>query len=449
MLTYSELGGGGIKSREPTLLRTAHQRLKILFELLKEEKIKNCARKKEEDFTRKRKMNISEHLEMILTKKGKSLQMELREKGKKTEKKISKQAYSKARNKINPEVFLELNRLYINDIYKTREIKTFYDYLLLAVDGSTNELPNDKELKEYYGESKGRENSVGRVRARTAGIVDCLNHIMIESGIEPYKVSEKEIALRLIKKLKEVIPEEKIILIFDRYYFGVEFVYEIEKLGYKYVMRMRENHYKEEKKEAKGDGFVEIKIRKNSVFYASEENKGKLKEKGKIRSRIIKIEIGEKEEYLATNLGEEELSKEEAKEVYNARWEIEKSYDEIKNKIQIENYSSRNKSGIESEFYAGMLVYNMIEEIGKEAEKKKKRKGKYEYRVNRNIAVGIYRQDIIEIMEIEDIEKQRRAYEKMIEEMAENVVEIKPGRKYERRRMHSMNKYRHNLRRNS
>lgn len=69
--------------------------------------------------------------------------------------------------------------------------------------------------------------------------------------------------------------------------------------------------------------------------------------------------------------------------------------------------------------------------------------------VNKNILVGIYRQEIIRVLEIEEEPERELAYKKMIEEMSKNVVEIKPGRRYERRRMHSMNKYRHNLRRNS
>ena len=52
-------------------------------------------------------------------------------------------------------------------------------------------------------------------------------------------------------------------------------------------------------------------------------------------------------------------------------------------------------------------------------------------------------------MEIDDEELKRKRYDAMIEDMSKNVVEIKPGRKYERIGEHSRIKYRHNLRRNS
>lgn len=414
----------------------------------KSEEVRNIARRNKTDFTRNRKMTFEEHLKLMMTKRGMSLQMELRE-NRKEKMNITKQGYSKSRQKIRPEVFEYLNRKYVESIYKTKEILVYKGYLLLGVDGTTNELPNCQVLKEYYGISQGQKNSVGRVRARVEGVYDCLNHVMIASKIEPYKVSEKELALKLVKEVKENLPKEKTIMVFDRYYFGVEFVHELEKQGQKFVMRIRDDHYKEEKKEAGEDGIVEIKIRTNSIFYASEENKEELKKRKTIKVRIIKVEVGETVEYLATNLTEEEMNREEAKEVYHLRWEIEKGYDVIKNKIQIENYSSRTKEGIETEFYAGILVHNMIEDIASEAEEKKTRKGKYEYKVNKNILVGIYRQEIIRVLEIEEEPERELAYKKMIEEMSKNVVEIKPGRRYERRRMHSMNKYRHNLRRNS
>jgi len=46
------------------------------------------------------------------------------------------------------------------------------------------------------------------------------------------------------------------------------------------------------------------------------------------------------------------------------------------------------------------------------------------------------------------VEESTKRYMNMIEELRKNVVPIKPGRRFERRKMHSMNKYRSNLRRN-
>lgn len=396
-------------------------------------------------------MNLEDYIEFIMSEKGRTLNMELRGYAKiKGKEKISKQGYSKQRQYINPEFFMYLNDAYVGRIYKTSVIKLYGDdYLLLGVDGSTNELPNSKELKEYYGLSKGQEKSVGRARARVEGVYDVLNEVMVKAKIRPYDISEKEMAIELVREVKEVIPEEKTIMIYDRYYFGVGFAYELNKMGQKYMMRIREEHYRKEREGIEKSKEVRIKIRTNSVYYSREEIKEELRRLKEIKVRIIKVELENGEEYIATNLSEEELPSEDAKEIYGKRWGIERAFDRIKNKLQVENYSSRKIIGIEQEFYAGILVYNMIEDLIKDAEEEKKRKGKYEYKINHNIAVGIYREEIIRIFGIEEEEERKKEYDRMVEEMSKYVVEVKDGRHYERRRMHSMNKYRHNLRRNS
>lgn len=422
-----------------------------IYQKIDEREIQKKAKLDEKSFIRNRKMNIKEHLIFIMNQKGKTLTMELREYGKQEGKKrISKQAYSKQRTKINPKVFIEINDMYVRRIYEKSNITVYNKgYILLGVDGSTNELPNSEELKEHYGISQGQKNSVGRVRAKVGAIYDCCNDIMITSEIDKYEVSEKEIAMRMIKRVKEIIPEEKTIMIFDRYYFGVEFAYRLEKMGQKYVMRLREGHYQKEREKIEESEEVEIKIRSNSIYYAGEEVKEELKRLGKIKVRIIKVELEEGEEYLVTNLSEEELPSDEAKEIYFKRWEIEKAFDVMKNKLQIENYSSRKVIGIEQEYYAGNVIYNIIKDIKRAAEREKTRKGKYDYRINQNILVGIYRVEILRILGIKEDEARKVAYDEMIKEISQQVVEVKPGRKYCRRRMHSMNKYRHNLRRNS
>ena len=68
-------------------------------------------------------------------------------------------------------------------------------------------------------------------------------------------------------------------------------------------------------------------------------------------------------EHLATNLSKEELSSKEAEELYFGRWSIEKSFDIIKNKVKIENFTSHKVIGVEQDFYSQMFLYNILEDI--------------------------------------------------------------------------------------
>ena len=83
-------------------------------------------------------------------------------------------------------------------------------------------------------------------------------------------------------------------------------------MGFKYLIRMRNNHYKKEKLEMESnDEIIDLKVRTNSVFYAeTEEERKELKKLKQVKTRIIKtiIPSGE-EEHLTTNISKEELGK--------------------------------------------------------------------------------------------------------------------------------------------
>ena len=314
-------------------------------------------------------------------------------------------------------------------------------------------MPNSPELKDYCGLQKGQEGSVGRVRGRCLGVYDCLNKIMAITRLDPYNVSEKRQIEEEIDNVLKIYKNEKIILICDRFYFGILFVNELNKKGIKYIIRMQNKHYKKEKLEMQSnDEEVNLKVRTNSVFYAeTEEERNELKKIKYVKTRIIKtiISSGE-EEHLATNLSKEELSSKEAEELYFGRWSIEKAFDIIKNKVKIENFTSHKVIGVEQDFYSQMFLYNILEDIRidtGEIVKGQKEGLKYDYKVNTNVMVGMLREKLMEIVlsEGEEIEKKR---DEFIELTKKYLVPIKPGRSFPCKKMHSMNKYRHNLRRN-
>ena len=429
------------------------ERIKELLKLLSRKEYLEKGKLKKTSFTRKRKIIYKEIFLCILNKKGKTLALELKEYMKKINKEeITKQAFSKQRQNLNPIIFKVMNEEYVKMMYKQKEIKTYKGYIVLSVDGSIIELPNNNQLKEYYGLQLGQPGSVGRVRGRCLGIYDSLNHIMVETRLDPYKVSEKIQIEEELKNIKKKYKNKKIIIVCDRFYFGISFIHRLEKMGIKYIIRMRNEHYKKEKMEmTSNDEELDLKVRTNSVFYAeTEEEKEELKKIKKVKTRIIKTKIpsGE-EEHLSTNLSKEELNEEEARELYFGRWEIEKAFDIIKNKVQIENISSHTVIGVEQDFYSQILLYNMLEDIRSDTIIEKKEENKYEYKVNMNIMVGIFREKLIEVFLQTKAKEIARKQEEFIEEIKKYLVPIKPDRSYPRKKMHSMNKYRHNLRKNS
>ena len=96
-----------------------------------------------------------------------------------------------------------MNKEYITSFYNETNYKTFHGYILLAIDGSVMELPNTDDLKDLYGGITDKNNNVIVARTQSSGIYDCLNKIMIDSIISPYKTSELSLAKENIKEALE------------------------------------------------------------------------------------------------------------------------------------------------------------------------------------------------------------------------------------------------------
>ena len=439
----------------------AYDRILETFQKLDTSRIKQVGRLENKDFTRDRKMPFNDIIKYILSQKGKTTTMEINNYFKETnrrEERVTKQAFCKQRCRLNPEVFVQLNREYIESLYKNSEYKTYKDYILTAVDGTILEIPNTKELQsEYECQSSAYEHVRKSARAKVSGIYDLENNIMIDSIIDKYTTPERPLAKKNIENLYKLIGnDKKVITIFDRGYISVEMLIFLMDLPIFYIFRLQGGTYTDEKASMNSnDERVDIKINENRLRKITDkEVKSKAKQIGKINVRLMRITLSTGEdEYLVTNIPHDEMDTNEIGLLYFKRWGIETSYDVIKNKLCIENISGKKKIIVEQDFYAQMLLFNMIEDLkndaNKELELNKKPELKYEYKINVNILIGTFREYIIKIVIEEDSVKRKRMYEYMLEEIIENLVPIRIGRNFPRIPYRGRNKNKLNIRRNS
>ena len=61
---------------------------------------------------------------------------------------ISKQVFSAARKKLLPSAFVELNKKLLEEFYCDNVFNRFLDYRLIAIDGSTLQLPDGADIKK-------------------------------------------------------------------------------------------------------------------------------------------------------------------------------------------------------------------------------------------------------------------------------------------------------------
>jgi len=145
------------------------------------------------------------------------------------------------------------------------------------------------------------------------------------------------------------------IYIMDRNYVSLGFMQYFEQKGLKFLCRLKANsHYIEETSRMETlDEIIEIKHTKYRLQrsrFPSEELFQATKSKTHTRVRIVKYPLASGEtEYLITNI--DGFSYSDIAELYSARWGIETAHFSLKQKLQIEKFTSSIPQLIEQDFF--------------------------------------------------------------------------------------------------
>lgn len=338
----------------------------------------------------------------------------------------TKSGFSKARDKIEPELFVEMNKKLLEKIYE-KELSRWNGFLLKAVDGSIMDIINTEENSEEFG------NHGGVVQGRMVICYDVLNKIITDSHLGKILEGESCAAKKWVKEMKS---DE--LIIYDRLYPGMALQYYHYKYNSSYLMRCKSSHNKAIKT------FVESKetdvvmqwpltqraideFRLNDIRYES---------KTTIPVRMIKVELetGETEILISSLIDQEKYPQKIFKELYFKRWGVETNIGFLKNTLQIEISSGQKSKFIYQNFFATILrcnIQTLIEQDCIPIIKQKTKKRKYKYAINKTVAAGNLKGSLHQLFLLEDPQKH---YAKLIEIFAKNLEPIRPNRKFPRKR---------------
>jgi hypothetical protein len=384
-----------------------------------------------QDFTRERKMPFKKlilfMLGMVKESSQNALERFFPKLGEATQ--MSQQAFSLARQKIKWEAFEELFRASVKGSYH-ESIRDWRGYLLLAVDASHIALPREAALREYYG-ATGHELSAATARASM--VYDIENDIIVDAIIDRLACDERGLAkrhIRALSLLEDEARERKKILIFDRGYPSRDFVKYLQDNEIRYVMRVARGF------SARIDG-----MRSGSETV-------RLADGVDARAVVFTLRNGERE-MLITNLSGEELEDAAFPELYHKRWPIETKYNQVKQKLELENFSGRLVDSIKQDFYAMMTVSNMLASGMREAneqirEEESGKDKKYEYRANGNHAVGVLKDRLIGILITDGRFRRNRLYREMVFEIKKRTVPLRPNRNIPRKEYLKKPHFHHN-----
>ena len=391
------------------------------------------ARKRPQDFTRKRKMPFPQLVLFMLNLVRSSTQTCLDsffERIGREDIHMTQQSFSESRDKIKWAVFVNLFKKIVALIYTGFYI-TWHGYRLSAIDGSKVQLPDDPKLREYFG-TVGKGGTAATAQA--SGLYDVLNNILIDVQMEPVETDERELALRHIEALCSMPSFGKECVLFDRGYASFVLINTMKERAISFVMRVRRKFNLEIDQLAEGDHRVV------------------LRKKGyeDICVRVIKFKLpsGE-EETLITDLFDKRMGISAFKELYFMRWPIETKYDELKNKLAVENFSGRTLNAVMQDFFIAMFIANVIAVARWEAQvdvdaAREHKDNKYDYHVNASQAVGAFKDRFILAILEPNPQLRRKKVGRILYLMTVNPAPSRPGRSLPRNPSPRKAKFRHN-----
>lgn len=208
-------------------------------------------------------------------------------------------------------------------------------------------------------------------------------------------------------------------------------------MNQKFLFRLSSVHFKREQSSMTSDDcIVEIVFDNGRIRATANENSAaacKMAAAGSLKLRFVRLKLpSEVEKAVATNLADRDFSTEEIAHLYNLRWGIETVYDDLKNKLEIENFTGTKVNIILQDIYATIFLSNIINDIIFETSANIKQEFKHEMQLNRVFSIGVLKVGLFAVFLEKSHRKRTIMLKALEEEMLTQLLPIRPGRTYYR-----------------
>jgi len=326
---------------------------------------------------------------------------------------MSQQSFSEARQKLRWEACRELMDASVRDVYSAG-FSTWHGYRTWAVDGSKMQLPSDPALLEVFG-AAGRGKSAATAQASC--LYDVLNGIIADARLEPMATDERTIAVKHLCHLRSLETFGKELVILDRGYPSAELIELFQELDVRFLMRVRKKFVLDMDAMPLGDHRYTMAVKRKQLPI-----------------RVVKFLLpGGETETLITDLTDKRMGTDAFKALYFKRWPVETKYNELKHMLEIENFSGRTKESVYQDFYITAYLSNMIAVAANETQPliddiREDKDNVYNYKVNKNHAVGAFKDRFIEAMLEPNPRKRFRVVRRILFLMAFHPTPSRPNR---------------------
>lgn len=403
-----------------------------------------CRNGKSNVFIRNRKMPVDDLAFSMINRKGLTLKLELRGYMNISHPgvQISKPGYLKQRMKLNPEAFIDLYQFHNRNFYSDpeAELYTFNGSLVLAVDGSDINIPTTPETIAMYGNASVRG---GKPCAQIGlgCLYDSLNRMILDASCSRVKFNEMAVAEAQIAKVRETIGELPFVVTMDRGYPSIPAFLRMIDNGIYFVARLKSSDFRAEQQSLSADDEdMNIQLTKSRRYhYIGTEDECLVMSRDSFRLRMVRVWLDEdktESEILASNLPRDQFPADCFGELYHLRWRIETAYQTLKDRLKIENFTGTKPVLLEQDIYSTIYVSNIAEDIARDIEQEQAEHLKNDYKhrmtVNRTLCIGLLKSDLIYILLEKNPQKQDELFQKLYDEISENIVPVRPDRHYRR-----------------
>ncbi len=228
---------------------------------------------------------------------------------------ISKAALTKARMKLKYEAFIDLNDHLLNHFYENFRPLKWNGFTLLAIDGTTVQLPRIEAITKHFGAWHPRQGDKCPM-ARVSQMFDPLNQMTVDAIIEPKITGERELAAFHFLKL---MPKDLILL--DRGYPTYWLFNLIISRGANFCARIQQKRWKIVRQfytSGKHEKIISLSAFPSSVKHC--KDMGLDLKPLKLRLIRVELETGGAEILVTSLLDQQTHSRDQFAELYHLRW---------------------------------------------------------------------------------------------------------------------------------
>jgi hypothetical protein len=314
---------------------------------------------------------------------------------------VSASAYSQARYKLKHTAFSALNQAsVVRTMYSDDDYLKFWNFRVLAVDGSKIALPDNQEVRDEFGTiawkcGKNAEIEGERPYALASVLYDVMNRVALDATLGKAKDYEVDLAVAHLART-----QTGDLLTMDRNYPSYRMLAELNQHKRDFVIRCSAASFAVARHMLKGEG-ADSQVVTLTPCPKQIPLIHKLNLPTSLTVRFVRVRLNTGEnEVLVTSLGDDFLYPTAGfLELYRLRWGIETFYGLLKTRLELENFTGIGVEAIQQDFYATVFLSGLESLLTDAAQTQlDAKKTKYPQTVNRAVSFNAIKNQALDLL---------------------------------------------------